>query len=318
MKKTLLLYGGRSPEHDVSCESAAFLTRALRERGCSLFPVYIDRRGGMTYADTQEPLTLCYEKGRLSLRFRDGQRFFPEQAILLLHGTYGEDGAWQGLLTLASLPFIGADIRASALAMHKPTTKRLAIAAGVPALPFCLPHSAEEAEAAFPYPIMIKPASGGSSLGIGKAVCRDSLIHALAQAQKYGEVMAEPFLNAREVSVAVYQKAGDLVASPVGEVRKKGELFDYDTKYCHAEDDLLCPAPLSRSLSEQIRLSALTLCRLFGIKDMARADFFIDKDGKVYFNEINTLPGYTEHSLYPRLLTAAGVDPLFPFEEAFR
>ena len=316
MKKTLLLYGGRSPEHEVSCRSADFLIPALRAKGCPLFPVYIDPDGGMRYRESDEPLSLCYEGGALSLRFADGEGFAPEYVISLLHGRYGEDGAWQGLLTLASLPYVGAGILASALAMHKPTAKRLAEAAGIPTLPFVSPNSAEEAEAALSYPILIKPAEGGSSLGIGKATDLPSLRRAIQSAKRYGEVMAEPFVLARELSVAVYQKCGDLLASPVGEVVKASELFDYEAKYLREDSDLLCPAPIPEALSARIRHYAVRIASLFGIRHMARADFFLTRDGALYFNEINTLPGYTEHSLYPRLLRATGVDPLLPFREA--
>lgn len=318
MKKTVLLFGGRSAEHDVSLSSAAYLLPRLRERTEAIFPVFISRDGALTAADTYAPLSLVYESGALSFvsSASDALRFTPELAISLLHGTHGEDGDWQGLLSLAGIPCVGAGVLASSLAMHKPTAKRLAKSVGIPSARFVTVKDHESVENALPYPVFIKPATGGSSLGASKATDRASLIRAIKDARCYGEVMAEAYVACRELSVAVYEKDGEVCASPVGETVAEGGFYDYGAKY-EKDTAFLCPAPIEQKLSDTARAWAKKLFCLFGIRDMARVDFFLDPSGALLFNEINTLPGYTEHSLYPRLLAAAGEDPLLPFKEAW-
>ncbi len=316
MKKTVLLFGGRSAEHDVSLASAAYLLPRLRERISELLPVFITRDGALLVKDTYAPLTLSYEEGRLTFVNED-LRFSPECAISLLHGTHGEDGDWQGVLSLASVPCVGAGVLASALSMHKPTAKRLAASVGIPSARFAPADSVSAVESRLTYPVFVKPASGGSSLGASKAIDRPSLLDAIKKARPYGEVMAEAYVFCRELSVAVYEKDGTPHASPVGETVTESDFYDYGAKYESDGTVLLCPAPIEAALSDQARRWALTLFRLFGIKDMARVDFFLDASGTLLFNEINTLPGYTEHSIYPRLLAASGVDVLLPFKEAW-
>lgn len=315
MKKTVLLFGGRSAEHDVSLASAAYLLPRLRERTEELFPIFISRDGALTAADTYAPLSLVYETGTLSF-VSESFCFTPTLAISLLHGTHGEDGDWQGLLSLAGIPCVGAGVLASSLAMHKPTAKQLAKSVGIPSARFVTVKSYESVESALSYPVFIKPASGGSSFGASKATDRASLIRAIQAAQPYGEVMAEAYVACRELSVAVYEKDGKVCASPVGETVAEGGFYDYGAKY-ERDTAFLCPAPIEQKIADTARAWAKKLFCLFGIRDMARADFFLDPSGALLFNEINTLPGYTEHSLYPRLLAAAGEDPLLPFKEAW-
>ncbi len=316
MKKTVLLFGGRSAEHEISVLSAAYLLPKLKEKISELLPVFIGKDGSLSHAETHTPLSASYTGASLAFCSGD-ETFLPEYAISLLHGTYGEDGAWQGLFSLAEIPLAGSGVRASAAAMHKPTAKRLARAIGIPTLKGLCPVSIAEAEAALSYPMFVKPAESGSSLGARKADNREALEGALSEAAVYGEVMAEEYIDCRELSVAIYEKNGTPTASLVGETIPNAAFYDYDAKYTRKDTAILCPAPIPQELAREAQQMALKIFYILGIRGFARVDLFLSSHGKLFFNEINTLPGYTEHSLFPRLLTATGVDALTPFEEAW-
>lgn len=333
MKTIAFLFGGRSAEHSVSIASAAALFPRLQERGMHLFPIFIEKDGALytfcaeAFSPKQgilpahrTPLCAIYQNARLGFRgVTDEPTVFPDAALSLLHGTYGEDGAWQGLFTLASLPFFGCGIRPSALAMHKPTAKILAAFKSIPTLPYITLTRADKNPAAriaeaLTYPVFIKPASGGSSLGASAASNETALTAALDTAFSYDdELIVEPYLPSDELSVAVWEDEGGVHASPVGLTRVASGFYDYRAKYESAQTRFLCPAPLSEAKTEETRKNALTLFRLFGCRHMARIDFLLAENGEVYFSEINTIPGFTDHSLFPRLLRAADADPFALF-----
>ena len=335
MKKTALFFGGRSAEHAVSIASAAHILPLLHCKGVDVFPVYIDRNGALytfraphalhedgVEPDALLPLSLCYTgSAPLSFRAPSLPPFTPERILSLLHGTYGEDGAWQGLFRLANLPFIGCGILASAITMHKPTAKDLAAHAGIPTLPYvCAQDPAtafSRAVCSLSYPMFVKPASGGSSLGASRASDHDSLRQALYRAFSYGEeVMIEPCVTSTELSVAIAEQNGKLTISPVGETVVRDGFYDYEAKYKSNNTAFLCPAPLDGEQTEKILQYAKTLFRLYRCRHMARVDFLKAEDGSIYFNEINTIPGFTAHSLYAKLLAAASFDALSLFTEA--
>lgn len=316
MKKTVLLFGGRSAEHEVSVSSAAYLYPKLRARVKDLLPVYIDKSGALYHAQTNCPLTFSYQNASLSVVSEEGL-FSPAYAVSLLHGTYGEDGAWQGLFALANIPIAGSGVLASAAAMHKPTAKRLAASIGIPTVKGLCPATVEAAEETLSYPMFVKPSSSGSSLGAQKAANKGELCEALRKASAYGEVMAEEYIPCRELTVAVYEKNGNKTASMVGEILPHTDFYDYEAKYTRSDTTFLCPAPIDDATAADVRRMAIDVFALIGAKGFARIDFFLSETGKLYFNEINTLPGYTEHSLFPLLLEKSGVDPLTPFEEAW-
>ncbi len=316
MKKTVLLFGGRSAEHEVSVLSASYLLPKLKEKIRELLPVYIDRGGMLSHAETHLPLSVVYRNASLAF-CAENEIFFPAYAISLLHGTYGEDGVWQGLFSLAKIPLAGSGVLASAVAMHKPTAKRIAASFGIPTVKGLCVASADEAEAALCYPMFVKPASGGSSLGAKKAENRAELEKALREARAYGEVMVEEFIPCRELSVAVCEENGAARVSAVGETVPQTDFYDYEAKYIRKDTAFLCPAPLSEDLTEKARSMALSVFHAIGAKGFSRIDLFLTPSGRLLFNEINTIPGYTEHSLFPRLLTYSGIDDLTPFKEAW-
>lgn len=341
----LLLFGGRSGEHDVSLRSAAYVLTRLAEMQTSVYAVGVERDGTLwlyrgdgahlTAADwprNRERVTLCYD-GKARLLSRAGEELAFDAVFPLIHGRYGEDGALQGLLTLAGVPYVGCGILSSALCMYKPMAKRLAAAGGIPVLPWLcfrlaggegteeagLHAALRKTEEAFSYPVFVKPASGGSSVGAASADTREELLAALsraAAADTAGEAMVEPFVHMREIEVAVLEKDGALLLPDAGEIDPAAPFYDYAAKYLTHRAKAYLPARLPQNLRDEVRSLAAEVFRLFGCRQMARVDFFADESGKIYFNEVNTVPGFTAESLYPRLLSAAGVDAVQALTES--
>ena len=210
---------------------------------------------------------------------------------------------------------------ASALTMHKALTKEIVDAKGIPTARWLSVRDTREQtlaaiEKLIPYPVFVKPATGGSSLGAGIASDRTSLIRAAESALVYSdEVLVEEYIKGSELSVAVLEKDGVLTASDVGEVTVSDGFYDYAAKYQSSKASLICPAPLNEREAHFVREAATKLFRLFRLRHMARIDFLHSIDGRILFNEINTIPGFTSHSLYTRLLDASGCDVLSLFGE---
>ena len=207
--------------------------------------------------------------------------------------------------------------------MNKAVAKELARAAHLPTAHWLSVRDAREgtllsAEKLFSYPVFVKPAEGGSSFGAAKATDRASLKAALEEALRFGdEVLIEEYVDGREISVAILEKDGVFTVSPPGEIAVDG-IFDYDKKYKSDSDTLICPAPLSKEESLWLTDAAKKLFRLFRCRHVARVDFFRTHDGRLLFNEINTIPGFTSHSLYTRLLSILGKDVLCLLSEVER
>lgn len=327
----LLLFGGRSGEHAVSLRSAAFVLTRLTEMQIKVYTVGVESDGGLwlyrgdgvhltaeDWPKEREKVSLCYD-GKTHLSTEAGEELHFDAVFPLIHGLYGEDGALQGALEIAGIPYIGCGPLSSALCMHKPMAKQLASAAGVPVLPFLCFSSAssdwekavESVEKNFPYPVFVKPASGGSSVGAGMAKTGEELraaLSAAALADRGGEAMVEPFVRMRETEVAVLERDGVLFVSEAGEVEPGAPFYDYAAKYLTQTAKTHVPARLPPEVREKARAYAAKVFRAFSCRQMARVDFFADASGKIVFNEVNTLPGFTSISLYPRLLSAGGID----------
>jgi len=236
----------------------------------------------------------------------------------LLHGTYGEDGTVQGLLELAHIPYVGAGVLASAVGMDKGLMKRVFRDYGLPIVDFLLikrrdlerdPESVyKQIEENFNYPCFIKPANLGSSVGVSKVKNRTELRAALELAAQYDRKMIiERAINCREIECSILGNDDPRVSVP-GEVVPKGEFYDYTCKYTEGMVEMIIPAPLPLDIQEEIQNLAIQAFLAIDCSGMARVDFFIDKDtGKVYLNEINTIPGFTEMSAYPKLWAASGI-----------
>jgi D-alanine-D-alanine ligase len=341
--RVLLLFGGRSAEHDVSCVTAVAVARALDPEKYEVVPIAIttegewllagEARAALAKGETALPAAFVVEGEPVSMPTgpahqeivsrsdrsvadqRDG--LTPDVVIPLLHGPYGEDGTVQGLLELAGLPYVGSGVLGSAVAMDKIMMKRAFTAAGLPqarALPLRDGHDrdafAAAVEAELGFPAFVKPANMGSSVGVTKAHDRAELDAAIALALDYDEwCVAEEAIVGREIEVAVL---GDdpPVASLPGEVVPADEFYSYADKYERDEAQLIVPAALSDALVADARAIALRAFEACRCEAMARVDLFLDDRpvGRGFLvNEINTIPGFTPISMYPKLWEASGI-----------
>ncbi len=324
-----LLFGGRSGEHEVSIRSAAAIATALAagNNACKyeILPVYIQKDGLWQGGEVARQVL---ESGQPVEAPGQRWQFPPEVARIevwfpVLHGPNGEDGTIQGLLTLMQVPFVGSGVLGSAVGMDKLAMKDVFARAGLPQVahvatsrdriwsnpPSCVSLCAE-IEAALGYPCFVKPANLGSSVGIAKARSREELAAALDQAASYDRriVVEAAAADIREIECAVL--GGDRPqASVVGEIRYDADFYDYETKYTAGRAELLIPAPLPEAVVARLQGMAIAAFEAIGAADLARVDFFYQASSdSIFINEINTLPGFTATSMYPRLWAATGVE----------
>jgi D-alanine-D-alanine ligase len=237
----------------------------------------------------------------------------------IIHGRGGEDGSLQGLLESADVAYVGSGVLSSAVQMDKDFAKRLLAHAGLPVTPWItftggdldrlgLPEAAVRAETAIGLPAYVKPANSGSSIGIARVETLPELIAAIADAQRYDrKVLVEAAVEAREVEVAVLGN-DEPEASVIGEIRATQTFYDYDAKYRDEATELIVPADLETEMSDAIRTVAVTAYRTLGAEGMARVDFLVDREtSHFYVNELNSLPGFTSVSMYPKLWEATGL-----------
>ncbi|MGH2897203.1 MAG: D-alanine--D-alanine ligase family protein, partial [Solirubrobacteraceae bacterium] len=236
----------------------------------------------------------------------------------IIHGRGGEDGTLQGMLELAGVPYVGCGVLSTALCMDKALTKSVLRDADVPVVP-CREISRHEAqrstsafieavEEAFPYPVFVKPTNTGSSVGVHKVRSRAHFVSAIKDASRYDhDILVEPGIDAREIECAILG-GFDPQASVLGEIRYASEFYDYEAKYAAESTQLLIPADVTPAQSEEMRMLALRAFKALKCWGMARVDFFVDrKTGAPYLNELNTLPGFTDGSMYPQLWEASGL-----------
>ncbi|MBR3681283.1 MAG: D-alanine--D-alanine ligase [Clostridia bacterium] len=324
-RKIALLYGGRGCEHSVSIASAEYVWSVIDRRKYELLCVFIDKAGAWwlsdgvpspsghdTYRASHKREVFPCRAGELCGLF-DGEKILPvDCAIPLLHGDYGEDGRIQGALDSAGIPFTGADVITGAVCIDKGFTRALAEQIGIPtARGVSLPRAASLEDAAraarqIGFPVFVKPRRLGSSVGAGAARDEAELTSVFRRAALYGEVLIEEFIDGkRELEIGALFLRGRHILSPVGEVLCNG-FYDFDKKY-GGSTQTVCPADISGGVAEKIREYAVRLCEAASLCGTARIDFFLS-DGRLLFNEINTLPGFTKDSLYPALMRAAGID----------
>ena len=338
MLNVCVLYGGRSGEHDVSLCSAASVISALDRNKYSVTAVGITRDGRWHVQDRpvivddkdfgkvlelKETGTWTvnhYEKqGKLVLHNSEsGKTFSGDVVFPVLHGTFCEDGTLQGLLELAMVPYVGADVLGSSVGMDKDVSKRLLRDGGIPVVPWITvtdrqwrtdrESSAKMAEN-LGYPLFVKPANAGSSVGVKKIKSETDLYEGVEFSLRYdNKVLIEKAVNAREIECAVLGNEAP-EASVLGEVVPSHEFYSYEAKYIDPEGaKLKIPAPIEPGTAEEIRKTALKAFRLLNCMGMARIDFFLEKDTDSFFlNEINTLPGFTNISMYPKLWENSGL-----------
>ncbi len=344
MKKisVLVLFGGRSGEHEVSCNSARSVLENLDPLRYEVVQVGIDHEGrwgwcpgpGSTLDVMRSQdhhlllpaVLLPFPNGGMLYAIKKGTAGERLELISkvdvvfpVLHGTFGEDGTLQGLLELADLPYVGAGVLGSALGMDKVAFKDVMRANGIPVIESLLVLRSEiekdlqgvlqKAEQLASYPLFVKPANLGSSVGISKCSSRSDLCEGFMDAVRYDRrVLVERGINAREIEVSVLGNDQPLASVP-GEVLPSRDFYSYESKYEDGTSGLLIPAPISDEMTRKIREMAVCAYRAIDCAGMARVDFLLDKDtGELFLGELNSIPGFTEISMYPKLWQATGLN----------
>ena len=331
-----VLFGGISPEHKVSLRSAESVLNNMDSEKYNIFPVGITETGKWIYFGSDDysklptgewldcpencPAAISPVRGQGLLRFTEnGYLETPVDVVFpVLHGENGEDGAMQGLLQMAGIPYVGPHVSASAVSMDKTLTKLVMDNAGIVQADWELVRNSDlETKAAdildklenrFSWPMFVKPAGTGSSVGVSKAANRAQLADALTQAGQFDEkILVEEFIDGREIEVAVLGN-GNPVASICGEIHSGAEFYDYNAKYITDTSVAYIPARIPEDVAEQVRDAAVKVYKAIGCQGLSRVDFFVTyKENRIVFNEINTLPGFTSISMYPKLFAASGI-----------
>ena len=338
MKKwnVCVLFGGMSPEHQVSLRSAESVLNNMDPEKYNILPVGITLEGdwilygGNDYSALPGGTRMEHPENRraaISPVRGQGLLTFEGDCVVrqqidvvfpVLHGENGEDGAMQGLLQLAGIPYVGPHVSASAVSMDKTLTKLVADQAGVTQAAWHLVRRSDlntrldtmldTLEGCFAYPMFVKPSGTGSSVGVSKAADREALAAALTHAAQYDDkILVEEFIKGREVEVAVMGNDSPM-ASVCGEIDSGADFYDYDAKYITDTSTAYIPARISEQVEEQVREAAVRIYSAIGCQGLSRVDFFVTYDDeRVVFNEINTLPGFTSISMYPKLFDASGI-----------
>lgn len=331
-----VLFGGVSPEHEVSLRSAESVLNNMDVEKYNIFPVGITQTGEWILFNNTDysllpsgrwlqnagncPAVISPVRGQGLIIMKNGTVYHQKLDVVfpVLHGENGEDGAMQGLLQIAGIPYVGPHVSASAVAMDKTLTKLVADCANVPQAAWMLVKNSdlqsnldsivESVTGKFTYPVFVKPAGTGSSVGVSKANSVEELKNALRKAGQYDEkILVEEFIDGQEVEVAVLGNE-DPVASVVGEIDSGAEFYDYDAKYITDTSVAYIPARISEAVSEELKKKAVKVYQAIGCVGLSRVDFFVTReDNRVVFNEINTLPGFTSISMYPKLFGASGI-----------
>jgi len=330
-----VIFGGRSGEHEVSLVSATSVINALDKEKYDIVPIGITPEGrwlsseralgllkAKTGLTTEPERFLVPEPQRQALVSAKGEAsedFRIDVVFPIVHGTFGEDGALQGLLELANLPYVGAGVLGSALGMDKIAQKQLFSQMDLPTADYAwflssqckraMKQVVKEAEVKLNYPMFVKPANTGSSVGISKAHDRKELVTGIEAAMQYDRkvIVEQGVKNVREIEVSVLGNDGPIASIP-GEIIPSNEFYDYDAKYVDGKSMAVIPAELPRKVVRKIRQLAVEAFKVLDCCGMARVDFFVTKKkNRIYLNEVNTIPGFTSISMYPKLWEATGI-----------
>lgn len=331
----VIIFGGKSGEHEVSLMSARSVLNAIDRKKYAVYQIGISHEGRWTYAEEtlsafenkqEDSLNevIILSRGNRSYLFSiindQLQEITPIDIIFpILHGTFGEDGTIQGLFEIQNCAYVGAGVLASSVAMDKALCKHVVANEGVPVLPYTvfnrkevetdLQNIVNQIEALSPYPVFVKPANLGSSVGITKAKDRSHLREALQVAARFDRrILVERGIEAREIEISVIGNEFPECSQP-GEIVPGDEFYTYKDKYQSGDPEIAIPAPLPKELSDQLRDWAIRSFKSIDCAGLARVDFLLDKNtGEAWFNEINTMPGFTQISMYSKLLAHQGLE----------
>lgn len=331
-KNVLVLFGGRSSEHEVSCVSATTVIANMDTEAYEIYTVGITKEGRWVLVDSVEEIkdgswTARKKQAFLSPDTTEKALYIMEEgacrkvsidvAFPVLHGLNGEDGTVQGLFELAGIPYVGCGVLASAVSMDKLYTKVIVDTLGICQANYVAVYKDEIGEVSvyekieekLGYPVFIKPSNAGSSRGVSKASNREELIAGLCEAANHDrKILVEETIYGRELECAVLGD-GEVKASGIGEVLAAAEFYDYEAKYHNAESKTVISPKLPEGKEEEIRAAAVKIFKAVDGQGLSRVDFFLENEtNRVIFNEINTLPGFTSISMYPMLWGAKGLD----------
>lgn len=291
MKKVLLIYGGSSTEHEVSCNSAKNIIKNIDKTKYDLTTLKI----------TKDNIWISNDKivDNIIEYLKQFDVIFP-----ITHGTKGEDGKLQGMLDFFDIKYVGPKTGESFICMDKVYSKMVFEKLGVNVVPYEIYDKNKQIN--IPFPVIVKPANGGSSVGISKANNEQELNQAIEKANLYdSKIILEQFIKGQELECAVLEDE-EIIVSEVGEIKSANEIYDYDSKYINNESQTIIPAHIPNDISNTIKETAEYLFKKMNLKGLSRIDFFYDGN-KIYINEINTLPGFNEISMYPKLITNLGI-----------
>lgn len=334
-KRICLLFGGKSGEHEVSLLSAKSIYQALDKKKYDVYLVGIDKSGRWMMGERSIYLLDSSSPQKIAIDSKNTSEVLPvnrgNEATLLpvngkkptnidvffpiTHGTYGEDGSLQGMLELMDAAYVGAGVLGSAIGMDKDVMKRLLKSAGIGVVKFFALKKNEvsnkkldEVVNTLGFPLFVKPANLGSSVGVTKVKNKKELKDALATAFKYDtKILIEEYIKGREIEVSVLGNDSPICSLP-GEILPKHEFYSYEAKYLDENGaELRIPAKLTKKVIKKVQSIALLVFKVLECSGMARVDFFVTKKNRIYVNEINTLPGFTNISMYPKLWEASGV-----------
>jgi D-alanine-D-alanine ligase len=339
-----VLFGGQSGEHEVSLVSARAVIEGLDRAKYDVLPIGITKQGRwlagpdalpaleaqadqkllpssgqQPAASSQQPASRALETTEMMLPTADWRLNAGIDVVFpVLHGPMGEDGTVQGLMELAGVPYVGCGVLAAAVGMDKAMMKAAFAAAGLPQVPWLLVRRAdwrnraeqvtEQVEATLRYPVFVKPANMGSSVGITKAADRTALEQGLDIAAGYDRrIVVEQGVDAREIEVSILGN-DEPIASVPGEIMPSNEWYDYEAKYLGGESKIVIPAPIADTLAEQVREMGVRAFKAIDGAGLARVDFLLDRDSEqLYLNEANTMPGFTPVSMYAKMWEASGL-----------
>lgn len=318
----LLLFGGESSEHDVSVASARNVFAAINQDRFRVILCYIDTDGVWRIQeslhddfDGSTGIEVVPALGRKCFMTTSHEDMQVDVILPILHGKNGEDGSVQGLAQLMHIPIVGCDVSASAIGMDKRASKDIAASHNIQVVPYSIHRAGEELpqfsdlEKSLGNPLFVKPSRAGSSVGVSKVSSDEELRRALRLAHQHDTVaLIEKAVRARELEVAVLGTPPHHKVSGVGEIIPGEEFYSYDDKYAEGSSaSAMLPANIPKSVSDQVKADAATIYEVLGCSGLSRIDFFMDEKGELYFNEINTLPGFTDISMYPKLWQHEGV-----------
>lgn len=330
--KLAVIFGGMSTEHDVSIVSGTSIIRNLNKEKYDIYPLYIDEKG---YWYIYTPSEKIYKVGDDidNIKCLNNPIEYLKQMDCIfpaLHGLYGEDGTIQGLFELTKVPYVGCRVLSSSISMDKVYTKIIFEKAGLnqakyiyirkndgkyiyidenfDEMVYTLEEVTKVIEEKLEYPMFVKPSNSGSSIGINKAQNTENLKEEIEYAAKFDKkILIEEGINGREVECAVLGNE-EVEASCIGEVLSAEEFYSFDSKYNNSESATIIPAKIPKEISEEIRKNAIKAFKAVNGSGLSRVDFFIENDtNKIIINEINTLPGFTQISMYPKLFEAVGI-----------